>query len=148
VTSTPHRDRLLTRLRKLPTVMYPDRATAIERFRLMPEEGEIAPGVRAEIAERSLERTADGRYTLKFDRASFIGSDGLDVRATIRRIGIPTLLIRAELSRIMTAAATTSAAESNPCVREAVIPGAHHHVLLEHSDLLGSAIAEFAVTVG
>jgi pimeloyl-ACP methyl ester carboxylesterase len=32
VTSTPHRDRLLTRLRKLPTVMYPDRATALSAF--------------------------------------------------------------------------------------------------------------------
>jgi pimeloyl-ACP methyl ester carboxylesterase len=127
-------------------VTYPDRATAIERFRLMPAEGEIAPAVLAEIAEHSLERMADGRYTLKFDRASFIGRDGLDVRATIARIGIPTLLIRAGMSRIMTAEATASATALNPRVRVAVIPGAHHHVPLECPDLLGCAIAEFAAT--
>jgi pimeloyl-ACP methyl ester carboxylesterase len=148
VTSTPRRDRFLKRLKKLPTVIYPDRRTAIERFRLMPDEGAIPTAVLAEIAERSLERTADGRYTLKFDRASFIGGDGLDVKATIERIGIPTLLLRAGMSRIMTAEAAASAAESNSHVRVAVIPGAHHHVPLEFPELLARAIAEFAVIVG
>jgi pimeloyl-ACP methyl ester carboxylesterase len=146
VTSTPRRDRFLVRLKRLPTVTYPDRATAIERFRLMPDEGEIAPAMLAEIAEHSLERMADGRYTLKFDRASFIGRDGLDVRATIERIGIPTLLIRAGMSRIMTEEDTANAAQLNPLVRVAVIPGAHHHVPLECPELLGRVIAEFAST--
>jgi pimeloyl-ACP methyl ester carboxylesterase len=147
VSSTPRRDRFLTRLKKLPTVIYPDRVTAMARFRLMPDEGAIPPTVLAEIARHSLERTADGRYTLKFDRASFIGSDGLDVGAAIKCIGIPTLLMRAELSRIMTAEATVSAADSNPFVRVAVISGAHHHVPLEFPDLLARAIAEFAVAL-
>ncbi len=147
VTSSPRRDRFLQRLKRLPTVTYPDRATAIERFRLMPDEGEIAPAMLAEIAAHSLERTADGRYTLKFDRASFIGRDGLDVCATIKRIGIPTLLIRAGMSRIMTAEAAAHAAASNPLVRVAVIPDAHHHVPLERPDLLGHAIAEFISAV-
>ena len=148
VISTPRRDRFLIRLKQLPTVTYPDRAAAIERFRLMPAEGEISPAVLAEIAARSLERTADGRYTFKFDRASFIGGDGLNVRAAIKRIEIPTLLIRAEMSRIMMADATASAAESNPLVRVAVLPATHHHVPLERPDLLARAIAEFAATVG
>ncbi len=148
VSSTPRRDRFLIRLKKLPTVIYPDRATAIQRFRLMPDEGAIPPAVLTKIAERSLERTADGRYTLKFDRASFIGSDGLDVRAAIKRIAIPTLLVRAEMSRIMTAEATAGAAESNPLIRLTVIPRAFHHVPLECPALLARAIVEFAATVG
>jgi len=148
VTSTPRRDRFLSRLRLLPTVTYPDRATAIERFRLIPNEGEIAPSVLAEIAAHSLERTADGRYTLKFDRASFLGTDGLDVPATIERITIPTLLIRAEMSRIMTAEATVRAALSNPLVRVAEIAGAHHHVPIECPDPLARLISEFAATAG
>jgi pimeloyl-ACP methyl ester carboxylesterase len=147
VTSSRGRDRFLSRLKALPTVIYPDRATAIERFRLIPDEGEIAPALLAEIAAHSLERTADGRWTLKFDRASFFGSDGLDVPATIVRIDIPTLLVRAELSRIMTADATASAAESNPLVRVAVIPGAHHHLPLECPDLLARSITEFIASL-
>jgi pimeloyl-ACP methyl ester carboxylesterase len=147
VSSTPRRDRFLRRLKKLPTVIYPDRATAMARFRLMPDEGAIPPAVLAEVAERSLERTADGRYTLKFDRASFIGGDGLDVAAALGRIAIPTLLIRAELSRIMTADAAAGAAGANRHVRVAVIPAAHHHVPLECPLLLARAIDQFAATL-
>jgi pimeloyl-ACP methyl ester carboxylesterase len=147
ITSTRRRDRYLARLKSLPTVTYPDLAIARARFRLMPDEGAIAPAVLADIAEHSLERTADGRYTLKFDRESFFGSDGLDVLAAIRRIRIPTLLIRAEMSRIMTAEAAARATESNPLVHCVVIPAAHHHLPLERPDLLADAIAEFAASV-
>ena len=147
VTSTRRRDRLMTRLKALPTVTYPDLATAMARFRLMPDEGQIAPAVLAEIAAHSLERTTAGRYTFKFDRASFFGSDGLDVPAAIAHIGIPTLLIRAEMSRIMTAEASAGAAASNPLVRLIVIPAAHHHVPLERPELLARAITEFAAIV-
>jgi pimeloyl-ACP methyl ester carboxylesterase len=145
--STPRRDRFLARLKTLPVVLYPDRATAIDRFRLMPNEGAIPPAVLTEIARHSLERTADGRYMFKFDRASFIGSDGIDVLATIKQLEIPTLLIRAELSRIMTVEAAAGATQSNPLVRETVIHGAHHHVPLECPDLLALVIDEFTVTL-
>jgi pimeloyl-ACP methyl ester carboxylesterase len=148
VSSTPRRDRFLIRLKRLPTVIYPDRATAIQRFRLMPDEGAIPPAVLAKIAERSLERMADGRYTLKFDRASFIGNDGLDVRAVLKRIAIPTLLGRAEMSRIMTAEATADAAQSNPLIRVTLIPRAFHHVPLESPELLARAIGDFTAAVG
>lgn len=147
VSSTPSRDRFLARLKKLPTVIYPDRETALQRFRLMPDEGAIGRVVLSKIAERSIERTADGRYTLKFDRASFIGSDGLDVRTAIAHIAIPTLLVRAEMSRIMTAEATAGAAQSNALIRLSVIPRAFHHVPLEAPDLLSRAIVEFTATV-
>ena len=143
VTSTQRRNRYLRHLRALPTVTYSDLATAIGRFRLMPDEGDIPAPVLAQIAERSLQRTDDGRYTMKFDRESFHGSDGLDVAAAIREVRIPLLLVRAELSRIMTAPAALHAAESNPCVRLVTIPASHHHILLERPLALAHAIAEF-----
>ncbi len=148
VTSTPRRNRFMLRLKALPVVTYPDLATAIARFRLMPDEGNIDPGVLARIAERSFERMGDGRYTLKFDRESFFGSDGLDVPFAISRIEIPTLLIRAEKSRIMTAEASASAVLSNQHVRLAVIPGAHHHVPLECPAALARLIGDFALSIG
>ena len=80
VKSTARRNRYLRHLQALPTVVYPDLATALSRFRLMPREGDIAPAVLAAVAEHSLERTASGGYTLKFDRESFFGSDGLERR--------------------------------------------------------------------
>ncbi len=147
INSSRQRDRFLTRLKALPTVVYPDLATAIARFRLMPNEGAIDPAVLAEIARHSLERTSDGRYTFKFDRASFFGGDGLDVPAAIKRIRIPTLLVRAEMSRIMTAEASAMAAASNPMVQLVEIPATHHHVPIESPELLARAIVDFVATV-
>lgn len=144
LTSSDARDRFLKRLRALPVVTYPDLATAKARFRLMPSEGEIAPALLESIAEKSLAPTPDGRWTLRFDRESFFGGDGLDALAAIARLRVPTLLVRGERSRIMTAAAAARALESNPLVELRTIPGAHHHVLLERPEPLAREIAAFA----
>ena len=147
VTSSPRRNRFLYRLKALPTVNYPDLATAIARFRLMPNEGGIAPEVIEQIARRSLRRTDDGCYTMKFDRESFYGGDGIDVAAAIAATQVPMLLIRAGLSRIMTAEAAGRAAESNPLVELKVIEGAHHHLLLERPRDLAELICGFAMAM-
>jgi pimeloyl-ACP methyl ester carboxylesterase len=143
VTSTPRRNRYLQRLKSLPTVIYPDLETAKARFRLMPDEGGIPPELLAEIAEASLKRTVDGRYTMKFDRETFFGSDGLNVSAAICGVQVPLLLIRAEMSRIMSAEAAANATASNPLAHLVTIPQVHHHVLLERPDLLAHAIRDF-----
>lgn len=147
ISSGQRRNRYLRRLKTLPVVYYRDLETARERFRLMPNEGEIAPAVLSAIAEHSIARNADGRYTMKFDRESFLGSDGIDVPATIERIDVPLLLVRAERSRIMTAGAAAHAAESNPRVRLVTIPNAHHHVLIERPELLADVIRGFIATL-
>ena len=143
VTSSQRRNRYLQRLRALPTVTYPDLETAKARFRLMPNEGAIPATTLAMIGEKSLGRTDNGRYTMKFDRESFFGGDGLDVVDAISRVRIPLLLVRGERSRIMTAEAAERAAASNSCARLVTIPRAHHHVLLERPDSLASTVYEF-----
>ncbi len=145
VTSSQRRNRYLQRLRALPTVTYPDLETAKARFRLMPNEGAIPPTTIAMIAEKSVGRTDNSRYTMKFDRESFFGGDGLDVVDAISRVRIPLLLVRGERSRIMTAEAAERAATSNPRVRLTTIPAAHHHVLLERPDSLASTVREFVI---
>ena len=147
VTSSRGRDRYLRRLKGLPVVTYPDLATAKARFRLMPNEGGIPDEVRLEIAERSLARTDEGRWTLKFDRESFLGGDGLEVLETIEEIKIPTMLVRAEHSRIMTAEAAEHARASNPQTRLVTIADAHHHVILEKPEEVARVIEEFAASL-
>jgi pimeloyl-ACP methyl ester carboxylesterase len=144
VTSTRGRDRYLKRLKGLPVVTYPDLATAKARFRLMPNEGGIPDAVLREIAERSLARTDEGRWTLKFDRESFLGGDGLAVLETIKEIRIPTMLVRAEHSHIMTAEGAEQARLSNPRARLVTISGAHHHVILEKPEEVARVIEQFA----
>jgi pimeloyl-ACP methyl ester carboxylesterase len=143
VISSRGRDRFLHRLKALPTVVYPDLETAKARFRLMPNEGEIADDLVRAIAEKSLMPANSGGYTLKFDRESFFGGDGLPVMETIRALTLPTLLVRAEKSRIMTQASSEEAAASNPHTRLMVIAGAHHHVILEKPAAVARVIAEF-----
>jgi pimeloyl-ACP methyl ester carboxylesterase len=146
ITSGSRRNRYLRRLRTIPTVSYPDLATAKARFRLMPNEGAIAPELIAEIAEHSVERTIQGSYTMKFDRESFFGSDGLDVAGAIAGVRIPLLLVRAEQSHIMTAEAAANASRSNPLVEVVTIPNAHHHLPLEAPESLASVIQQFAAS--
>lgn len=143
IRSSRGRDRYLRRLKALPTVTYPDLETALERFRLMPDEGVIAPDVLREIAHKSLARTDDGRWTLKFDRESFFGSDGIDVIEAIKMIAIPTLLVRAERSRIMTAESAAAACNTNSRVRLVEIAAAHHHVILENPSAIARTLSEF-----
>jgi pimeloyl-ACP methyl ester carboxylesterase len=143
VTSSARRNRYLRHLQVLPTVVYPDLATARSRFRLMPREGAIDPAILAEVAEHSIARTPEGGYTMKFDRESFFGSDGLDVSAAIRQVTLPLLLIRAERSRIMTAEAAAAAVASNPRVRLVTVPDAHHHLPLESPRELADHLRSF-----
>jgi pimeloyl-ACP methyl ester carboxylesterase len=143
ITSGPRRNRYLRRLRTIPTVSYPDLATAKARFRLMPNEGTIAPELIAEIAEHSVKRTVDGGYTMKFDRESFSGGDGLDVAAAIASVPIPVLLVRAQHSCIMTAEAAAHAGRSNPLVEVVTVPNAHHHLPLEAPESLARLVRQF-----
>ena len=113
----------------------------------MPNEGGIPEEVLHEIAEKSLARTDEGRWTLKFDRESFLGGDGLDVLETIKEITIPTMLVRAEHSRIMTAEAAEHARASNPNARLVTIADAHHHVILEKPEEVARVIEEFAASL-
>jgi pimeloyl-ACP methyl ester carboxylesterase len=143
VTSSPRRNRYLRRLKALPTVVYPDLATALAKFRLMPNEGEIPPEIMSALAEYSLARTESGGFTMKFDRESFFGSDGLDVAAAIRVITIPFLLMRAGRSRILTAEAAASAAASNPRACLVTIQAAHHHLPLERPVEVARGLVHF-----
>jgi pimeloyl-ACP methyl ester carboxylesterase len=147
VTSTRGRDRYMRRLKAIPVVTYPDLATAKARFRLMPNEGGIADEVLHEIAEKSLARTDEGRWTLKFDRECFLGGDRMAVLETIREIRIPTMLVRAEHSRIMTAEGAEHARASNPNARLVTIGGAHHHVILEKAEAVARVIEQFAASL-
>jgi len=147
VTSSRGRDRYLRRLKSIPVVTYPDLATAAARFRLMPNEGGIADDVLREIAEKSLARTDEGRWTLKFDRECLLGGDRMEVLETIREIRIPTMLVRAEHSRIMTAEGAEHARASNPRTRLVTIADAHHHVILEKPEAVARVIEQFSASL-
>jgi len=148
LTSSVRRDRFLVQLRNLPIVVYSDLATAKARFRLMPREGDISAEVLARVAAHSLKQAPVGGHTFKFDRDSFLGSDGINVLETIGRVRVALLLVRGGRSRIMTAEAAQRALEKNPLVRLKLIDDAHHHVPLERPAALAAIVDEFVRELG
>jgi esterase len=136
-------DRPPKRPKTFPTIRYPDLETAKARFRLIPDEGKVAPALLSDIAERSASRTPDGRYSFKFDRESFFSADGFDAPAAVRAAREPLLLVRAEHSRIMSQDAAERAGASNPLARLAVVADSHHHIPLERPAELARVIEEF-----
>ena len=147
LTSSRRRDWFLRRLKSLPLVTYPDLNTAKARIRLMPNEAHIPAATLQAIAEKSLVATEEGRWTMKFDRESFFGGDGINPMEAVKKIRIPTLLLRAELSRIMTAEAAAGACAANPRMRLVTIPAAHHHLLLEKPAAVAKAIREYVASL-
>ena len=109
--------------------------------------GEVVARLDRIDAEHSLARPEEGRWTLKFDRESFFGGDGILAMETIEAIRMPTLLVRAEHSRIMTAEAAEHARERNLHARLVTIAGAHHHVLLEDPEAVARTITEFVASL-
>jgi pimeloyl-ACP methyl ester carboxylesterase len=147
ILSNERRDRFLRRLRSLPTVAYPDLDTAIQRFRLIPHQGHIPRSRLAFIAEKSLGVTGDGLFTMKFDRETFFGGDGLNVLEAIGQVRRPLLMVRGALSSVMTKPACALAMEANRLCRLVEIPDAHHHVLLEQPADLAHAVEQFVADV-
>ncbi len=61
---------------------------------------------------------------------------------------VPLLLVRGELSRIMTVEAARRAVQSNPVARLVTISGAHHHIPLERPEALARVLEEFVRALG
>jgi N-formylmaleamate deformylase len=143
IVSSKKRDHFLRRLKSLPTVNYPDLATAKQRFRLIPSQNAVPPAHLAFIAEKSLGITDDGLYSMKFDRETFFGGDGLNVLDAIDQVKLPLLLVRGAMSPVMTGTACALAVDANPLARMVEIPEAHHHVPLEQPEKLARVIESF-----
>jgi len=132
-----HRDRLRTRKR------YASYDEGLARFRLVPPETRAASTLLAHVAACSLRVTADGGWTLKFDPAVFAGAAPETPEGLLKRIACPCLVVRGELSGLLSAEMAAAMAGAIPDARLATIPGAHHHVFLDNPGAFVNAIAAF-----
>jgi pimeloyl-ACP methyl ester carboxylesterase len=117
-------------LSRIPAPIYRDEADLVHRFRLMPEETWAEPALLQHIARHSARPLADGRLTLKIDRATFIRGPH-DVSARLSSITCPTLLIRGGASQTLSLDKTKEMAALCPRLQPREIPGAGHHVFLD-----------------
>jgi pimeloyl-ACP methyl ester carboxylesterase len=111
-----------------PAKVYATREEALTRFRLMPEQpsGDISA-----IAERSI-RPTEGGWTWKFDPRVFTQLHGLAPEETLPHLTCPVSLVQGELSSVtdpeLAADFARRLGRPAPLV---VMPGVHHHMMLE-----------------
>lgn len=84
-----------------------------------------------QLTESSLRRAADGRFVMRYDPAiaqSFrrAASAGFDLWPIYDRISCPTLLVRGELSDLLSADTAQAMAARGPCPQVVCVPGVGH----------------------
>lgn len=128
-----------TRALRAPGV-YSSRAEAEGRFRLIPEQPGVHPAIFAHIASYSV-RAVDSGWTWKFDPFVF-ARPRLPVGELLPEAHCRLALIYGEYSEVVTPEVAAYTAEmmgpGAPVVR---LPGAYHHLLLDHP-------LEFVATLG
>jgi len=138
--------RFLEALRKLPHPRYASLEEAAQRFRLLPSATNAAPHVMAHVVRHGMVQSADGSWTLKFDRRAMADTPAQDLSPALAAIGCPILAIRGEHSEILSAAGLVEFQAANPRATTTEVSGAHHHVMLDQPDALARVIGEFLAT--
>jgi pimeloyl-ACP methyl ester carboxylesterase len=148
----PVSPRLMRAGHRLRTLRQPDYATAeegIAAFKLFPGDSTAPPEVIRHVAEHSLRRQANGRYTSKYDWRFFRdrGPDGeaalLDFPALLSEIRCPTLVVRGEASTILTAAEHAEMVGRLPAGSGVVIAGSAHNPHVENPAATADALTAF-----
>ncbi|HZR38428.1 MAG TPA: alpha/beta hydrolase [Nevskia sp.] len=118
---------------------YPDLATALSRFRLIPPQA-AEPWLFDYVARHSL-KAAEGGWQWKFDPALPFGAPELDGPELLQRITVPVSYICGERSAVVDAARARRIAGQLARGRGPVIlPQAGHHLMLDQPLALVAAL--------
>ena len=139
--------RYMTRLRHFPQLMYRDHDTAMRRFRLLPTQTNADPQVLAHVAAHAIRQLPDGRWTLRFDRASLSYPEPEDRLPTLQQLCCPILLVRGAHSTLLPHDKFTALLAALPQAKGIEIPDAHHHVMLDNPAEFAHAVRTFLDTV-
>jgi len=124
-----------------PLRTYPDLATGVSRFRLLPEQPAGPPEVMTHIARHSLRQTAGG-WQWKFD-PNLPSSQLLATidPADLQSLLVPVDFIYGEFSVVVShERAQRTAAALGLRQPPIAIPGAHHHVMIDQPQALTAAL--------
>jgi pimeloyl-ACP methyl ester carboxylesterase len=134
--------RRLQLLSRLDSPVFQDEEELFRRFRLLPEETSAPPELLRHVARQSVKPKADGKLTLKLDRAIFRRQPH-DVSAQLTAITCPVLLIRGEKSLTLTPPAVEEMKTLSPSLQVVEIPNAGHHVFLDDPVAFLRAVRHF-----
>jgi pimeloyl-ACP methyl ester carboxylesterase len=106
---------------------------AAAAFRLLPPETRADPALLAHLARASV-AWQDGAVSLRFDPACYAARVPADGWQLVPRIGAPTLVVRGELSPILTRPMAERLRDEIRGARLVEISGAFHHLLLDQPE--------------
>lgn len=111
---------------------YPDRDTAIARFRLIPPQPLDAPWVLEHVASHSVVETDRG-WTWRFDPEIYRRHFPRGVPEALAAVDCPFAFVRGSLSVAVSERTHTTVCDLlGRDVPDVVIDGGHHHVVLDH----------------
>ena len=112
--------------------VYEDKDTALGRFRFIPEQPGVHPGVLRHLGEYGLKQV-EGGWTWKFDPALFDYLEmGVDQRDNYARLTCPTALMLGEKSEDEGAFyAEHMLAISDHLLPTITVPGTYHHLMFD-----------------
>ncbi len=109
---------------------YPDEATALAKFRLLPEQP-CEPWLLDYLARHSL-RQADDGWVWSFDPALRHLQPAVGIRDTLRKLLVPVTYVHAESSNVVSSERARSIVEGIPGARGPItLPRTCHHMMLD-----------------
>jgi pimeloyl-ACP methyl ester carboxylesterase len=131
------RSRLALRLKGT----YSTREIAIERFQFLPPADYAEEALRHDIADKSVHQQPDGRYTYAFDPRWF--NLGSRPPPDLGNVHCPTLILRGDESKILTAEGAISLEQELPDARLEVVEKAGHHIHIDRPEETIQALKRF-----
>jgi pimeloyl-ACP methyl ester carboxylesterase len=133
---------LRTRFAQRPKKIYPDFATAVSRFRFVPDEPPTEPRIMQHIARYSIKPQGNG-FTWKFDDmpVGSLGREPTPEGELLKEIGLPLDFIAGEFSDVVPAPLAQRIGKALRNGRgPIVIPSAYHHVPVDQPLALVAAM--------
>jgi pimeloyl-ACP methyl ester carboxylesterase len=131
----------LKEMAERPSRRFDSLEAAVTAFRTVPNNSLAAPEIMRHVALSSFRQDSDGKWIHKMDRRTML-RDPIDGWPLLPRIKCPALYIRPRFSALQPDYVEKIAAKM-PRGRLALVPDAHHHVLLDNPTGLVAALEQF-----
>jgi pimeloyl-ACP methyl ester carboxylesterase len=125
-----------------PPHRYESADAAVRAFRLLPRETVADPALLAHLGSAGVVE-GDGGWRYRFDTACNGSRRPADAWALLPRITAPTLIVRGELSPILSREMAERMRTGITGARLVEIPGAHHHLVLDAPEAFAAVLDAF-----
>ena len=127
-----------------PVRYYDSKASAVDRFRLMPAQDGDDPNLLSRIAEYGVKSIGD-QWTWKFDQVITPVIDEERLNASIAALKVPLHYVHGEASPVVAPATVKYLLSFAPeGTSVTYVPDARHHVPISHAEICAEVIDRFA----